>query len=177
MFDPVTARLLQTAPPLEGLNPENLPAMLTRQYAELAARRLRSVGGEVVEGPVGPEAWPLTKIADAYEIVASIHGDLPMRRAAAFVAATANQILSRQLSVPGEGEQIPLLDRDRVAPSIAAAILFLAAEQYADAHEAAAAIDPTTSDQGYPATILSEQLRDLARGDLRAVLRADQVIE
>jgi len=170
MFDPVTARLLQTAPPLEGLNPDSLPAILTRQYAELVAQRLRSADRPVAEETAESEAWPLSKIADAYEIVASIHGDPLVRRAAAFVAATANQILSRQLRASGVGEQLPLLDRDRVAPSIAAAILFLAAEQYADAHEAAASIDAAIDGQGYVPTILSEQLRDLARGDMRAIL-------
>ena len=43
MFDPVTAKILQAAPPLEGLNPESLPALLTRQYAQLVARRLRGI--------------------------------------------------------------------------------------------------------------------------------------
>ena len=50
MFDPVTARLLQTAPPLKDLDPNDLPAILTQQYAELVARRLRgSEVGEVEE--------------------------------------------------------------------------------------------------------------------------------
>ncbi|HEY5329390.1 MAG TPA: DEAD/DEAH box helicase [Acidobacteriaceae bacterium] len=170
MFDPVTAKLLQAAPPLEGLNPEDLPAMLTRHYAELVAHRLRTVDVEETEGSTEAEAWPLSKIADAYEIVASIHGDPSVRRSAAFVAATANQILFRQLNASDHVEPYPILDRERVDPSIAAAILFLAAEQYADAHEAAATINPATGGHGYVATILAEQLRDLALGNLRSIL-------
>ena len=99
MFDPVTAKLLQTAPPLEDLDPNDLPSMLTRQYAELVARRLRGAGVGEAEETAEPRAWPLSRIADAYEIVTSIHGDPAVRRAAAFVAATANQILARQAVV------------------------------------------------------------------------------
>lgn len=169
MFDPVTARLLQTAPALEGLDPETLPTLLTRHYAELAAQRLRSVTGETAAESEEQNEWPLAKIADAYEIVASIHQDGEIRRSAAFVAATANQILSRQ-ALSTEANPIPLLDRDLVAPSVAAATLFLAAEQYTDALEAAGAIQPEGGGQGYAATILCEQIRDLARGNLGAIL-------
>jgi hypothetical protein len=172
MFDPVTARLLQTAPALDDLDPDNLPALLTQQYAELVARRLRGSDiGEVAEISE-PGAWPLTRIADAYEIVTStsIHGDPGVRRAAAFVAATANQILARQAVLTEGTERLPILDRNRVDPSISAAVLFLAAEQYADAHEAAAAINPSASTQSYIAEILAEHLRDLAHGDLKSIL-------
>jgi hypothetical protein len=170
MFDPVTARLLQTAPPLKDLDPNDLPAILTQQYAELVARRLR--GSEVgeVEEVSEPGAWPLTRIADAYEIVTSIHGDPTVRRAAAFVAATANQILLRQAVATEGTEHLPILDRNRVDPSISAAVLFLAAEQYADAHEAAAAIIPSGGAHSYVATTLAEHLRDLAHGSLRSIL-------
>jgi hypothetical protein len=168
MFDPVTAKLLQTAPPLEDLDPNDLPSMLTRQYAELVARRLRGAGVGQAAETAEPRAWPLSRIADAYEIVTSIHGDPAVRRAAAFVAATANQILARQADVT-EGKHLPILDRNRVDPSISAAVLFLAAEQYADAHEAAAAIDPSDG-QSHVTRILAEHLRDLARGNLKSIV-------
>jgi hypothetical protein len=170
MFDPVTARLLQTAPPLEDLDPNNLPAILTKQYAELAARRLRGSDVGEVEATSEPEAWPLSRIADAYEIVTSIHGDPAVRRAAAFVAATANQILAREAVATEGTEHLPILDRNRVDPSISAAVLFLAAEQYADAHEASAGINPSAGPQSYVTRILAEHLRDLARGGLKSIL-------
>jgi hypothetical protein len=62
------------------------------------------------------------------------------------------------------------IDRDRVDPAIAAALLFLAAEQYADANEAASAIRPRREGQLYEATILSERIADLARGQLGRIL-------
>ncbi len=62
------------------------------------------------------------------------------------------------------------IDRNRVDPTIAAALLFLAAEQYADANEAASAIRPGRDGQLYEATILTENIADLARGQLGSIL-------
>jgi hypothetical protein len=62
------------------------------------------------------------------------------------------------------------IDRDRLDPTIAAAVLFLAAEQYADANEAASAIRARREGQLYEATILSQDIADLARGQLGRIL-------
>lgn len=69
MFDPVTAEIMRTAPALPGLNPADLPQLLTAQYAELAARRMRRVeGAEEAAGDGAADGkWPLARIADAYE--------------------------------------------------------------------------------------------------------------
>ena len=83
MFDPVTAAFLRTAPALPGLDPETLPQILTEHFAELVALRLRQVEGEeLVEQD--DETWPLTRIADTYELVTSISEDQDTKRAAAF---------------------------------------------------------------------------------------------
>ena len=84
-----------------------------------------------------PTQWSLARIADAYEIVVSIQRDADYRRAAAFVAGTAHQILAQELADTDAADSVAIMDRDRIHPAIAAAVLFLAAEQYADAHEAA----------------------------------------
>lgn len=44
MFDAITAGLLRSAPELPGLDPNNLPAILTAHYAELASIRLKGNG-------------------------------------------------------------------------------------------------------------------------------------
>jgi hypothetical protein len=85
------------------------------------------------------------------------------------VAGTAQQILARRQNVNGE-HRLPNIDRDRVDPSIAAAILFLSAEQYADANEASHAITTRIEGQLYEAEILSESIADLARGRLNEIL-------
>ncbi|PLW76430.1 DEAD/DEAH box helicase [Cohaesibacter celericrescens] len=168
MFDAATANFLRSAPELPGLNPNELPAILTRHYAELASMRLRGAG---VETGHEEDDWSLERIADTYELVASLQPEDSARAAAAFVAATAQQILARRQLVTNAEEELPSnIDRDRLDPSLAAAILFLASEQYADANEAAANIQTGRVGQIYEATILSEHIVDLAKGRLTQIL-------
>ena len=172
MFDPVTAEFIRAAPALPGLNPAELPQRLTRQYAELVARRLRRAEGaeDAADDAAVDGEWPLARIADAYEIVVSVQHNADYRRAAAFVAGTAHQILAQDVEYTDAAGSAAIMARDRIHPSIAAAVLFLAAEQYADAHEAARFIRPEHCEQDYVCTILAEDIRDLARGHFQSIL-------
>lgn len=165
MFDPVTASLLQAAPPLPGLESDEIPQLLTQRYAELVSARLRGAD----DAPPQQVEWPLERIADTYELVASVIGDEALKKASAFVAATAHQILSRQALKIGRATTPPL-HRDGVAPAVAAGILFLAAEQYADANEAASAMPIDRQEGIYEVGILAENLRDLCAGRLGTIL-------
>lgn len=172
MFDPVTADFLRSAPALPGLDPEVLPQLLTAQYAELVARRLRMTeDGDDEAGDVAAETdWPLTRIADSYELIVSIQSEPDTRRAAAFVAGTAQQILAQEADAAASNADRPIMDRDGIDPALAAALLFLAAEQYADAHEAARYIRPQDRPQQYVGTLLAEDIRDLVLGRFESVL-------
>src|SRR5690606_37948377 len=154
MFDPATAAFLRSAPGLPGLDPADLPQLLTERYAELVARRLRRTEGEEGAAEEEPVEWPLSRVADTYELIVSIQGDAALRRAAAFVAGTAQQILSQETS--GHRQATPALSRDHVDPSITAAVLFLASEQYADAHEASRLVRTQGPEQSFTATLLAE---------------------
>src|SRR5579862_8487557 len=165
MFDATTAQLLRSAPPVPGLDPEYIPALLTMHYANLVSARL-SGAGEVTASD-DPSEWTLERVSDTYELITSLYTEGALRRAAAFVAGTAQQILARRQTIPIAGQAaIANIDRDRVDPTIAAALLFLAAEQYADANESAVQILPRQDSQSYEATILTEDITDLARGKL-----------
>jgi hypothetical protein len=167
MFDANTAQLLRSAPGVPGLNPQDIPALLTRHYANLVSARLR---GSVDASGRDDEAWPLDRIADTYELIASLNPDRATRRASAFVAGTAQQIIARrQVSAFGDSVPPANIDRDRVDPTIAATVLFLTAEQYADAHESASQIRTNRSDL-YEGTILAEDIADLGRGRLNRIL-------
>jgi hypothetical protein len=166
MFDATTAALLRSAPAMPGLDPAIIPALLTAQYANLAAARLR--GGDEDLGEL-VAAWSLERLADTYEILTSLTTEESIRRPAAFVAGTAQQILARRQTISAK-EKAPNIDRNRVDPSIAAAVLFLSAEQYADANEASHAIRTRIDGQLYEAEILSEDIADLARGRLNEIL-------
>lgn len=173
MFDRATAELLRSAPEVPGLDPQQLPALLTRHYADLVSARLRGTADDPSEAA---EAWPPERIADTYELITSLQTEGKLRRASAFVAGTAQQIVARkQLAQVARDITLANIDRNRVDPTIAAALLFLAAEQYADANEAAVAIRPRQEGQLPEATILSENIADLARGKLGGILeRAKQ---
>lgn len=172
MFDPETARLLRSAPPLSGLDTENLPQLLTQRYAELVSARLRGAEGRLARRE--DDEWPLERIADTYELVTSVLDDEESKRASAFVAGTAHQILSRQFRSQAE-EDAPPFHRDGVDSSVAAGLLFLAAEQYADANEASGSMRTKRNGASYEVGILAEHLRDLAGGKLQSLLeRADR---
>jgi DEAD/DEAH box helicase len=164
VFDPLTSRLLRSAPSLPELDANQIPQLLTRHYAELVSARLKGEN----EAAAGEDPWSLERIADAYEIIASVEEAPALRRAAAFVAGTAQQIIARRSSDAADNELPFPLDRDSVDASVAAAVLFLAAEQYADANEAGAAIPRGRG--SYEIRILGDHVRDLVRGRLESIL-------
>ncbi|MES0009294.1 DEAD/DEAH box helicase [Mesorhizobium sp. M0062] len=166
MFDVRTSQLLRSAPSLPELDANQIPQLLTRHYAELVSARLK---GENDDATVGEESWSLERIADAYEIIASVEESPALRRAAAFVAGTAQQIIARRSGGRHEDELPSPLDRDSVNASVAAAVLFLAAEQYADANEAGTAIPAGRGP--YEIRILGDHVKDLVRGRLDSIMQ------
>ena len=167
MFDADTAALLRSAPAVPNLDPNDLPALLTAAYARLAAARLAQASPSQTTN-VRP-GWNLERLADTYEIMVSLTQDDEQRRPAAFVSATAQQIIARiEAESPPTGDLA--VDRDRLDPSLAATLLFLIAGQYADANEAAQNIRPVPNDQPVEVQNLTLAVRDLARGQLGRIL-------
>jgi hypothetical protein len=138
MFDAVTSELMRQAPALEGVDPSTLPQELTDAYAELVVLRLRG-GTLAAAGDQRPRLERIKRIADIYEAAVDAGTDGASRRAAAFVAATRHQMLGRIL-LEGYERDRELLEPEAIHPAIAAPLLFLIAEQNADAREAAAAL-------------------------------------
>lgn len=173
MFDTRTAELMRLAPSMPGLNADDLPKTLTRHYARLVSNRLAGAADQ----PGEKDEWPVDRIADVYEIVASLEAKPELRRAAAFVAGTAQQIIARRARAASVPLATQLIDRDGVDASVAASLLFLAAEQYADANEAGGAI--VIPQAGLTeARELGRHVRDLVRGNLGAILeRRDSSVE
>lgn len=167
MFDERTSILLSEAPSLPTLNAHNLPQILTRHYAELVSARLKSADGTM--DIVLDNQWPLERIADVYETIASIEEDPINRRAASFVAGTARLIISRGQTHASDEKRLSPIDRDSVDSAIAAAILFLAAEQYADAFEA---VNLFPEPRGpHEVLILGLHIKDLVTGRLNKILK------
>jgi len=145
LFDPTTAELLRKAPSVPDLEAAEIPQILTRQYASLVSKRLRGVQSSGAKKR--KSEWPLERIADTYEIIASVTENQEDRKAAAFVSATAHQIMGRQLGSAKRksGADNGMVSRDHIDPHITSSLLFLVAEQYADAFEASKAIKLTGS--------------------------------
>lgn len=166
MYDPETAALLRSAPGFPGLDPANIPQLLTKHYAQIVSIRL---SGE--EQPVVEDEWPLHRIADAYEVVVSVSSDPVLRRASAFVAASAQLLLGRKHELSKKGVfGGPNVSRDHLAPDLAAALLFLCAEQYADANEAASKVNFAQSEQQPFVSIVTRHIVDLSKGQLLGIV-------
>ena len=96
MFDAATAELIRAAPALSGVDPVTLPQELTRVYSDFVVLRLK--GAAVGDDPDQLQSLQrLKRIADIYEGAVDTGTDGDARRAAAFVAATAHQLLGRVL--------------------------------------------------------------------------------
>ena len=165
MFDPDTSRLMRSAQPLDGLDPSDLPRRLAAEYVSLAARRLRiGVGGMEEAQDYSSGAWPLPRLADAYEVLASLGGSADERAAAAFVAATAQQLIALSGSAFSRDHTEPHISRATVSPEVAATLLFLIAEQYSDALDSSRLIRESDDDAQTLPGCLALCVRDLAQG-------------
>ena len=166
MYDPETALLLRSAPELQDLNPNDLPKLLTSHYAQIISMRLSNE-----EQASDHDNWTLDKIADTYELMVSISDNPSVKRPSAFVAASAQLIIARREELLNiDSPSLPNISRDRLAPEIAAVLLFLAAEQYADAHEAASKIDTDIDGQLPIVSVITHHIIDLGKGRLSSII-------
>lgn len=166
MFDAQTAALIRSAPALTGVDPSMLPQELTGIYAELAGLRLRAAS--LVEQPdYLAQLARIERIATIYEALVDRGAEDHERRAAAFVAATAYQLLAR--TRPDLEERDQLLTTRAIDPRVSAPLLFLIAEQSPDAREAARELaGPRLEDIHRGALV--ESIEDLALERFEAIL-------
>jgi len=169
MFDPATAALIRMAPVLSGVDPLTLPQELTRAYSDLVVLRLRGVGPSDDPNQV-QTLRRLKRIADIYEAAVDSGTTGDRRRAAAFVAANAHQLLARVM-VDGTGQ--PLLEADAIHPIVAAPLLFLVAEQNADARESARPLAGIRLDNLLRSAVI-ESIYDLATERYQEILARAQ---
>jgi hypothetical protein len=109
MFDSATSALIQRAPALDGLDLERLPKRLTEAFADIVSMRIRMHGAS--SEPEGAEALAITlaelrRLAATYEAYAALLPDRDNRAAAAFVAASAHQVVTLGLKRDGAVSQI-----------------------------------------------------------------------
>ena len=167
MFDAATAELIRSAPALSGVDPLTLPQELTRIYSDLVVLRLK--GAALADDLDQLQILQrLKRIADVYEGAVDTGTDGNSRRGAAFVAATAHQFLGRVFATGYEAGQT-LLEPDAIHPSIAAPLLFLVAEQNADAREAARPLSGIRIENRLRSAVI-ESIFDLATERFESIL-------
>ena len=148
MFDPSTVDLIRGTPPLEGLDRDSLPEWLSDCYARIAIARLRLRAGEFDDDEELDALIGRTRrLASTNEALVSVSPDREDRAAAAFVAATAHQLVFNAERIRAPDGSHSFLDTQSVSPDIAAMLLFLVAEASTDAIEMARGIRWQTENQ------------------------------
>lgn len=165
MFDPETVALIRQAPPLEGLDLVALPQLLTDAFATVVAARIRLRTGapDPAGADIGETLALLTRLAAAQEAYVALLPDRENRAAAAFVAGSAHQ--ARRLARVGAREPTRITATS-VSSEISSSLLFLIAEAYPDAAEAAKRINPNAEEAGPIERSLLAALKMLAEGRL-----------
>ncbi|MEX6634564.1 DEAD/DEAH box helicase [Hyphococcus lacteus] len=137
MYDPSTASLIRLTPELPELDREGLPDTLSRAFAEIASARVA-----LRDGDAEPESLRNThsfarRLAHTNEALVAIAPDREDKAAAAFVAATAYQLIRQVDALARVNEDRAFVEADGISPDLSAMLLFLVAEASADATEIA----------------------------------------
>lgn len=172
MFDPTTSALIRAAPPLEGLDLDDLPKRLTEAFANIVSARIRLRGSTAAsdDEALAKTVAELRHIAAAHEAYTALLPNRENRASAAFVAASAHQAISladRGADVPS---RVGIL---AVSPEVCATLLFLLAEAHADAAEAAKRIVPAPDAMPIERALLLA-IRNLAQGRLGEIVSAEE---
>ena len=171
MFDQQTVELIRAAPPLEGLELDDLPKELTRAYAQIVSLRMRLrelMTEETFGAELGEMVKRLESIALTQEALVAAVPNRANRSSAAFVAATAHQLRysAERLLAPDEAPS--RLSMEAIAPEIASTLMFLIAGRAADAAQMARNI--RTGNMESIEGILRQSIIDLARGQLTSIV-------
>jgi hypothetical protein len=139
MYDADTAKLIQSSPPLDGLNRERLPVVLSEAFAKIAAARFRLRDGDATDDQELIELIAeMQRLALTNEILVAVSPAREDRAAAAFVAGSAHQLCFNARRI-GTVSEVPAtyVDANGISSDIAAMLLFLVSEATADSGELA----------------------------------------
>lgn len=179
MFDNETASFIRTVPPLRGLNTDALPELLTRAHSEIAALRLRvREARSTGHVDLSRDIALLRRLARTYMAYATVMVDDIHRGSAAYVAASAYQLIGRagRAGIIADFDMRLSLSRSYVPPELSSLLLFLAAGYPSDAREVA---DAMSIDQSNGVgSSFRDALIEFAHGDLRNILsRSSENVE
>ena len=167
MYDPQTAALIRQTPELPGLDREGLPDALSRAYAEIASARVMLREEEPSLEHLSETIDFAQRLARTNEALLVASPDRENQAAAAFVAATAYQLVRQAEAIRADTAETAYLRADAISPEISAMLLFLAAEASADAAEVSRHIN-FPEDDPLKANLIWTLIR-LARGEVGAI--------
>ncbi len=141
MYDRVTSDLLGTGPPLPGLDRRSLPDGFTAAFAQISAIRiaLRQPLDTLPE-QLSERVATLQRLACTHEALLTSLPDREERVAAAFIAASAHQLVAIARRRLTTHPQSTYLTAKGISSDIAAMLLFMVAEATPDAAEVSRAI-------------------------------------
>jgi hypothetical protein len=164
MFDESSRRLIRTAPNLPGLGAEMLDELLTEAHIELATIRVEILGEDEVRRNILLDK--VRRLATTFEAYVALDLQPARTQAAAFVAASAHQVIAR--ATDGRAVGPTLLSSDAVSSTIASTLLFLIADRAADAAEAASKLIAKGEDHAIRRALIIS-IRELAKGELSKI--------
>ncbi|MDE2691450.1 MAG: DEAD/DEAH box helicase [Acidobacteriota bacterium] len=133
----MTAGLIRSTPPLRNLDRETLPDRFTEAFARIVALRVRLRDGESPPEELSTTRTFAQRLARTNEALVAVSPDREDRRSAAFVAATAHQLVYQIDSLSGIAANPARLTADAITSDVSAMLLFLVAQSAADATEIA----------------------------------------
>lgn len=168
MFDESSRRLIRSAPSLPGLDANVLDELLTEAHIELATIRVEIVGEDEVRRGILLDR--VRRLAATFEAYVALGLQLERTQAAAFVAASAHQIIAGATGSRTEGPT--LLSSDAISSSISSTLLFLIADRAADAAEAASKLIAVSEVHAIRRALIIS-IRELAKGELSKIAERD----
>lgn len=165
MYDNETDRLIRSAPSLAGFDIDKLPKLLTEAYARISAAKIQILEG-VDKSELNTIIATLKNIALTYESFAALLPDHENRASAAFVAASAHQVI---LQARDDRQQESYIGMSSMSSDISATLLFLLSDAHADASEAAKRICSQGNGSAFEFSLI-EAIRNLALGKVDEII-------
>lgn len=168
MFDESSRQLIRSAPSLPGLDANALDELLTEAHIEIATIRIEIIGEDENRREILVDR--IRRLAATFEAYVAFGLQPERTKAAAFVAASAHQVIAGATDARTEGPT--LLSSDAISSSISSTLLFLIADRAADAAEAASKLIAVGEDHAIRRALIIS-IRELARGELSRIAERD----
>lgn len=137
MYDPETATRIRSTPSLSGLNREELPEEFSRAFAEIIAARVRLRGDILDQSALATTLGFARRLASTNEALVVTRPDREDRTAAAFVSATAHQLVYQVETAQRDNPPESALTASSISADVSAMLLFIVGQSSADAAEVA----------------------------------------